>query len=303
MDADLEAVLRRARTRHGVVSLADLDRSGVSRSARRSAVARGWIELAAPGVYVVAGAPRTALQRYAVALAFHPGSAIAHEPSAALRRLPGFAHRTPVVLLEHGRNRRSPVAAVRSTLWLPPSHVTREQGLTVTTVARTIFDLAGVLPAQRVAEALDAAVARKLCTLRQVQQVHFALARPGRRGTVAMRELLEARSDDWIAPASVLESRARTLFAEHDVPVPRFEVQLGDEEWIGRVDCFWDDALLVVELDGRRFHGGASSRDRDRRRDNRLMAMGLRVLRFTWDDLVERPGEVVALVLSALAHR
>lgn len=286
-----------------MLTVADLDRVGLSREVLRTAVARGWVRLVAPRVYVVAGAPATALQRYAVALAFHLGSALAYESSAALRGLPGFAHRNPVVVLEHGRNRRSPVASVRSTLWLPASHVTREQGLTVTTVARTIFDLAGVLPQPRVAEVLDAAVARRLCTLRQVQQVHFALARPGRRGTVAMRTLLGERSDDWIAPASVLESRARTLFADHDVPVPRFEVRLGDDDWVGRVDCFWDEALLVVELDGRRFHGGATARDRDRQRDNRLMARGIRVLRFTWDDLVDRPDEVVALVLSALGRR
>ena len=303
MDADLDALLRRARTRHGVLDLTDLDRFGVSRSARRSAVAHGWMELAAPGVYVVAGAPRTALQRCAIALAFHRGAAISHEASAALRNLPGFAHHQPVVTVEHGRNRRSPVAVVRSTLLLPRSHVTRERGLVVTTVARTIFDLAGVVPPHRVAEALDAALARRLCTLLQVQQVHFALARPGRRGTVVMRTMLEERGEDWIAPASLLESRARALFAERGIPAPRFEVDLGDDDWIGRVDCFWDEAHLVVELDGRRFHGGASARDRDRRRDNRLMARGIRVLRFTWDDLAHRPDETVALVRSALASR
>jgi very-short-patch-repair endonuclease len=72
---------------------------------------------------------------------------------------------------------------------------------------------------------------------------------------------------------------------------------------VGRVDCLWREAKVIVELDGRRFHGGAMARDADRRRDNRLFAGGWTVLRFTWWDIQERPDEVVGLVRRALLAR
>jgi len=55
-----------------------------------------------------------------------------------------------------------------------------------------------------------------------------------------------------------------------------------------------------VELDSRRHHTALLDRESDRKRDNQLMANGWRVLRFTWDDLVDRPHDVVADVRRAL---
>ncbi len=118
-----------------------------------------------------------------------------------------------------------------------------------------------------------------------------------------MRSLLDDFGEGHIAPASELERRGRKVFAEAGLPLPRFEVHLGtDDQWVGRVDCLWDEARLVVELDGGRFHGGLLARDADRRRDNHLMSQGWRVLRITWDDLCERPQEVVAWIRAALAR-
>jgi len=170
----------------------------------------------------------------------------------------------------------------------------------VTTVSRTLFDLAGVEPKGRVEIALDDALARKLCTLRQVNQVFFALARRGRRGTAAMRELLEERGEGYVPPASALERLARKVFEEHGLEMPDFELNLGDDDWIGRVDCVWRSSRLVVELDSESYHGSRSARDADRKRDNRLMATGWRVLRVTWEDLKERPAETVAQIKAAL---
>ena len=117
-----------------------------------------------------------------------------------------------------------------------------------------------------------------------------------------MRTLLEERGEGYIPPASELERLGRRLFAEDGLPTPEFEVHLGDGDLIGRVDCYWRSALLVVELDGGRFHDGLSSRDADRRRDNRLMAAGWRVLRFTWDDLVNRPVVTIRTIRAALTR-
>ena len=201
--------------------------------------------------------------------------------------------------METGRNRRS-TGIVHGSLWLPAQHLTVHDSIPTTRVARTLFDLAGVEPQRRVEIALDDALTRRLCTLRQINQVFFSLARRGRKGTVAMRELLEERGEGYVPPASELERRARRLFAARGVPMPGFEVHLGADDLIGRVDCVWKDARLVVELDGQRFHGSLSAREADRRRDNRLVSAGWRVIRVTWQDLKDRPEEIVMEILAAL---
>ena len=64
---------------------------------------------------------------------------------------------------------------------------------------------------------------------------------------------------------------------------------------IGPVDALHEGLGIVVELDGKRFHGPERFQ-RDRTRDQRLVAMGHVVLRFTWADLEDRPDEVRAII-------
>ena len=305
MSGPIASLAQRARRRYGVFDVDDADRSGLSRSDLRLMVDRGWCEPVARGVYRVSGAPPTTEQRLAVAIAFHgAGAAVSHESAAWSWGMPGFVVDTPTVTVDRGRSQRSEVARARSSLWLPASHVVDRRRLPTTSPARTIFDLAGVAPLGRVARALDHAISRGLCTLEEVDRAQAALARRGRRGTATLRALIEERSTDgWVAPASELERRARAVFATAGLPTPEFEVDLGDDDWVGRVDCLWRGARLMVELDGRRFHGSHGDRAADRRRDNRLMAQGWRVLRFGWEDLVQRPAEVVELIRRALDGR
>ena len=286
---------------HGIFRIGDARGAGVSRQQVRTLVAAGWCALLSPGVYRVCAAPTTDHQRVLAEVWSHPPGAVAsHRAAAYIWRLLGFHRAVIDVTVPTGRNQR-PTDRVRTSLWLPAQHITTRDAIPVTRVARTIFDLAGVEPIGRTKEIIDDAMARGLCTQRQLDRVFFALARRGRRGTAAMREILEDMGPGYVAPASELERVARKLFADRGLPTPRFEVHLGDDDLIGRVDCTWSEARLVVELDSRRFHGSPGARDRDRRRDNRLVAAGWRVIRVTWDDLKERPDEVVAQIRSALA--
>lgn len=171
----------------------------------------------------------------------------------------------------------------------------------MTTPARTVFDLAGLVHPGRVERTLDEALKRKLCTLADVQQVFFVLARRGRRGTTTMRALLDARGPGYVPPASELERLARLEFARGGLPDPEFEVDVGSTDWVGRVDCLWRAQRVIVELDGTRYHGSLVDREADRRRDNQLMAAGWRVIRVTWEDLKIRPDEVVSWIRDALA--
>jgi hypothetical protein len=133
-----------------------------------------------------------------------------------------------------------------------------------------------------------------------VSVVFDDLARRGRRGTVVMRELLQARGPGYVPPNSQLEKLGRKVLG--DAGIDDFEVEVdlgGDQEWVGRVDLLFERDRLVVELDSRTFHQSKLDRERDRQRDNSLMARGFRVLRVTWNDLKQHPARVVSQVVAA----
>ena len=304
MDRSFRELAFFARDHHGLFRTDDARSARVSEDRLQTLVDAGWCERTSVGVYRVVGAPATGKQGILAEVWKHGGAAQAsHRAAGYLSTLVGYRSSMPEVSLPFGSNQRGGRSGrVHVSLWLPSSHLTTIDRIPVTRVPRTIFDLAGVDPIGRVEVALDDALARRLCTLRQVNQVFFALARRGRKGTAAMRTLLEDRGEGYVPPASELERRARRVFAEGGVPAPEFEIHLGDDDLIGRVDCVWRAERLVVELDSERHHGSRSARERDRKRDNRLVAAGWRVIRITWDDLRDRPDAVVEQGLAALQH-
>jgi hypothetical protein len=301
MDAGHGALARMASSNFGVFTGADVAACGLTEWSFARLMRSGWCVAVAVGVYRVVAVADSPEQDLAAALAFHEGSVASHRSAARLWRIPGFEPMRPEITLERRRNHRSPMAKLHSSTWLPETHLSRVHGLPATTVARTLFDLAGLVPVGRLERAVDHALVRRLCGIGDLERVHFALARRGRRGSAAFRQILEDRGQGYVAPASELERTARALFAEAGLPPSEYEVDLGGAGWVGRVDCLWRAARLVVELDGRRYHEGRTAREDDRRRDNELMALGWRVLRFTWDDLRDRPHQVVAQIRAALA--
>jgi len=83
----------------------------------------------------------------------------------------------------------------------------------------------------------------------------------------------------------------------------RFNTEVHDAEGkIGDVDALHAATGIVVELDGQQFHG-PDRFQADRTRDQRLAAAGYVVLRFTWDDLVNRPDDVIERIRRTMAHR
>ena len=67
-----------------------------------------------------------------------------------------------------------------------------------------------------------------------------------------------------------------------------------------RVDFVWPDHKLVIEVDGYQFHGHRSAFERDRRKDQVLIAAGYRVVRVTWLQLCHEPMRVAAVLAAAL---
>ncbi len=100
----------------------------------------------------------------------------------------------------------------------------------------------------------------------------------------------------------MLESLCRVRLVQAGLPAPDTQrvVRGRGGRRTGRVDVAWPQHRLVVETDGFAFHADRRSYGADRRRGNVLVLAGWRVLRFSWEDVVERPQDVVAAVREAL---
>jgi very-short-patch-repair endonuclease len=81
--------------------------------------------------------------------------------------------------------------------------------------------------------------------------------------------------------------------------IPQYEVRVG-QRFIGRVDFARPELRFAIEVDGYEFHSSLSAFNRDRARQNELVAAGWTVLRFTWDDIIHRPEVVVAAIRRVL---
>jgi very-short-patch-repair endonuclease len=82
--------------------------------------------------------------------------------------------------------------------------------------------------------------------------------------------------------------------------MPEFEVNLGGEHWVGRVDALYRDIRLVIELDSRRHHSSLLAQEADAVRDAELVRAGWRVIRIRYDTLVNDPDYVIRLLRDLL---
>ena len=154
----------------------------------------------------------------------------------------------------------------------------------MTSVARTLVDLAGVLPFRQIRRALAEADYRGLL---DPAELRGALGK-GRRGSRALRAALDAHLPQLAQTLSVLEERFLELCESADIRIPEMNAQIGAM----RVDALWRTEGLVVELDGASAHGGWAQVSRDRERDLLLRRGGFRVVRYTWRQLTRAPDRV-----------
>ncbi|MCW2987727.1 MAG: hypothetical protein JWM24_665 [Solirubrobacterales bacterium] len=175
---------------------------------------------------------------------------------------------------------------------LPADEVTTHLGIPVTSVPRTIFDLAAVSSADTVEHALRES---EYLRLHDRLSLPDLLARyPGRRGCRTIRECLRRRAD---LPAgrvrSWLELEFLPFLRRNGLPRPRLNVWLQAGGKTIQVDCLWP-GRVVVELDGFAGHGTRVAFREDRARDRRLRVAGYGVTRIAPEQLDEEPDAIAA---------
>lgn len=267
----------------------------------RHRVSRGRWERLSPTVLRIAGTPRTWHQRtLAACLAWGPDAVVSHRAAARLWLPDLDQSRCLDVTVPRHRSRQRVADEIVHRNRLDALDRAQVGPIPVTTTARTLIDLASVIPADQVEEALDEAIRRRLVTLPLLQRRLVALAEMRRPGIAVMRRLVEARHGPGISE-SVFETRLLRVIARARLPKPvqQYEVRDGTR-LVARVDLAYPDRLLAIEADGYRWHGSRTAWERDRARDDRLMLLGWRVIHVTWRGLQARPHEVVARIARAL---
>jgi len=273
-----------------VIDDAGLLALGFSRTTIRRRVATGRLRRLHPGVYALG---HTALRRegrwLAAVLATGAGAALSHRSAAALWDLRATT-RTEIDVTTRRRGVRPPPGIdIHETTRLPATEVTQCAGLPVTTVSRTLADLAAVLGRRDLERTLERAEALRLLDSRSVLScVRY------RAGALAVRDIFAA----WepTATRSELEVALLRVVANAGLPRPEVNTRVGEFE----VDLLWRDARLVAEADSIGFHLTRAAMERDRRRDAVLARDGYRVLRFTDRQVRRRPNEVSAAIRAAL---
>jgi len=232
----------------------------------------------------------------AAVLAAGPAAVLSHRSAAALWRLVDAERGDVDVTVPH-RARQQAGIRVHQTRRLDVGESLRLGGIPVTSVARTLLDLAVVADERvlrravreayvrrRVDDAtLDAAVER--AGRRPGARRLAALVRPGRTGT-----------------RSELEDRLLELLLAHGLPAPEVNVRLAGLAEAVEVDLLFGAARLVVEADGARFHDSPVARRSDAERQAMLEAAGYRVLRVSWAQVTRRPDETVRRLRRALGE-
>ncbi len=298
LDDDLRAL---AAVQYAVVSREQARALGATTPALRNRLAGPDWDAPTKRVLRLTGSAPSTRQRLMIAvLDAGAGSVVSHRSAAALWRLPGFSFGSGRIEVSRHRalsHRKGPSASVHRPRLLPATHVTDWSGLPVTTLARTLLDIAPTLHPARLERVLDTVSSKSPSVLTSLRTMLWETETHGREGVAALRPILAARPEGYVPTASGLEARfARLLDEAGEAPLER-QVDIGGHEWVGRVD-FLDRALgLVVEVDSDLHHTSPMDRAHDRQRDAALLAAGwTAVLRISEDEIWRRPQEAVARV-------
>ncbi len=286
---------RLAQAQDGIVTRAQLMSVGVSDSAVSRLARSGALHSVSRGVFLVRGAPLTYRARLWAAVCASGGT-LAFTTAAHLWGLVD----DPPALIDVAIDPRRRICGTPGVRLHRVAHPDGARalrcGLPVTTRRDALLDHLGGL---RVADAVrltDRALQRGWLRTgdldRRVEQ------HPGRRGNPVLRAVAQRCGDGAAAESERVLHRLlrsagiRGWVANHPLWF--------DGELVAVLDVAVPGRRLAIEIDGMAFHTDADRFQADRRRQNAVVGLGWTVLRFTWADLVDRPGYVLAVIRASL---
>jgi very-short-patch-repair endonuclease len=288
-------IVRLARVQHACAHRDQLLLAGVGPGAIKHRLKAQRYLLLHRAVYLIDSARRDEwTATMAMVLLFAGDALVSHRGAGSVwGLLDGPPPAPEVTLVGRGAHSQSGVTIHRVTS-VDPCDVRWRRDLPVTSPARTVVDLAGTLTALELEDVLAMCLEKRLASLKEIEQA-IDRAPATSPGIGTLRRLL--RQGGFARTRSYYERKLLKLIADAGLPRPLTNHRMAGHE----VDLVWLEQKLVVEFDGRKFHGDRRAFETDRRRDQDLVAAGYRVIRVTARQLEQEPYVVVARLAAALA--
>jgi hypothetical protein len=272
---------------HGVVTRGQLLAAGITRDEIDHRLSLGALLREHRGIYRV-GHRAPSVEAHYLAAVWACGDAAVLSGRAAAHLwgiLKGAA--PPPEVTAPGEHRLEGVTTHRARSIERTTH----RGIPITTVPRTLVDLAAHLPLDALARACHEAGVKHHTTPAQVEAV--LSKRPRVKGAKRLRAVT---SGDVQVTLSELERRFQKRLEEAGLPLPQTNKRAHGR----RVDCRWPDHRLTVELDSYRYHRSRHAWEQDRRREREARARGDEFRRYTHGDVVESPRLMLAELCALL---
>lgn len=227
----------------------------------------------------------------AAVLSSGSGAVLSHRSAASLWSIRASCS-GPIQVTVPSKSRSTKLVR-RHHLDLSDDEVTIHEGIPVTTVPRTVLDLASTATIDEVEVAI-----RQVEFLRlhdKLSLLDLIERYPGRRGVARVRVTLgriEALPVGRVR--SPLETKFLPFLRRYRLPRPRLNDWIVAGERRFQVDCHWAGTGQIVELDSWQAHGTRTAHREDRARDRVLRASGYEVTRITWAQLDDEPREIAA---------
>jgi hypothetical protein len=288
-----------------VFTLEQADAAGVSSGHVYRGVQGGAYVRLLPGVLAVTGSPDGRERRWLAAqLSLGPGAVLSHQTAADIH---GLEHRLPNTSRIHftvaeGHPRRRQRFVIHRTSNLHPDDVTTVGRFEVTSVTRTLCDVAGEVDPERLRKIVAAGVREGHTS---AELLRSAVARRERfPGRAALRRVVDELSPLEPCTREELESLFLRITTAANIAPTHMNLPVEDADGVTRyIDAAWLPEGVFVELDSRTYHGTLLDWHDDLRRENAVKLGGWQdPLRFSYADLRHRPEEVVEVVRLGLAR-
>jgi very-short-patch-repair endonuclease len=280
-----------AQRQDGVLARFQLREHGVSADVIDGMLERGELVAHERTVYVVRGAPVTYRARLWMALLAARG-ALAFATAAHLWGLVDDEPAQVHVAIATGRRVHRPYGVRLHRGFVPRSVLEHRDGLLVTSRSWTLLDHLGTCTASDAYRLADRGLQRSWLTVAEIDR--RVAEYPGRSGNTRLRQIA-ARCGDGAAAESERILHRILRRGGVDGWVANYPLWV-DGALVAVLDVAFPDARVAIEVDGWAYHSDVDRFQRDRRRQNALIALGWTVLRFTWADLTQRPAYVIATI-------
>jgi len=280
----------------GLLTQAQLRDIGVGRRTIERWVASGRLRAVHREVYAFGPRPLTKHGKWlAAVLAMGPDAFLSHRSAAALWGLAGDRPKVDVTAPQGKQVRPGRKGIQVHRCKFDFAEVTMRADIPVSTVARTLFDIAERSRPYELKSAWDEASRLKLLRVPEVAAV-YERGRGRGRARARIRPFLLAEQRYVEDGASPLEDRFAEFVVARGLPPPQINVLVGKD----LVDVLWPAARLIVELDSWEFHAHRAAFEKDRDRDTEHLLEGYRTIRVTHRKLSEDPERLAAQIRALL---